>query len=64
VFGELQGCTGDGRYCAHMTIIDPNTWKIWVKNVDVGCSQEFLVQYEPILGEWCESGNYIDGSAC
>jgi hypothetical protein len=47
-----------------MTIINPNTWKVWVENGGVGCSQEFPVEYDPDLWELCGSGNYIEGSAC
>ena len=36
-FGRKEGCTGDRRYCSHVTNNDITDIKIWVRNVDAGC---------------------------
>ncbi|KAG0206885.1 hypothetical protein BGX28_001754 [Mortierella sp. GBA30] len=36
-FGRVEGCTGDGRYCSHVTNNDITDLKIWVRNGNAGC---------------------------
>ncbi|KAF9582155.1 hypothetical protein BGW38_000574, partial [Lunasporangiospora selenospora] len=38
-FGRIEGCTGDGNYCSHVTSNNEITdIKIWVRNGNQGCS--------------------------
>ncbi|KAI8596752.1 hypothetical protein EDD21DRAFT_387298 [Dissophora ornata] len=37
-FGRKHGCTADGRYCSHATNNDITDIKIWVCNVNAGCT--------------------------
>ncbi|KAI8604022.1 hypothetical protein EDD21DRAFT_367548 [Dissophora ornata] len=37
-FGRIEGCTADGRYCSHVTNNDITDIKIWVRNVNAGCT--------------------------
>ncbi|KAF9975800.1 hypothetical protein BGZ73_000391 [Actinomortierella ambigua] len=43
-FGNIEGCTRDKKYCAHVTQNSNFSWKLWVRNVDVGCGCTFNMQ--------------------
>lgn len=43
-FGNVQGCTRDGKYCAHVTEIDNASWKLWVSNNGAGCGCSFRMK--------------------
>lgn len=65
-FGAIQGCTHDGKYCAHVTTPSNSAWKIWVENTGAGCSHVFPVQIDWTLVNpgGCEEPYFIEGSAC
>jgi hypothetical protein len=61
-FTEIQGCSGDNHYCAHVTQNSESKWEIWVDNDGVGCSQVFVVYHDSSSS--CGSYNYIEGYGC
>jgi hypothetical protein len=65
-FGAIQGCTHDGKYCAHVTTPSSSAWKIWVENTGTGCSHVFPVQIDWTLVNpgGCREPYFIEGSAC
>ncbi|CAO3565363.1 unnamed protein product [Mortierella alpina] len=36
-FSRKEGCTGDRKYCSHVTNNDITDIKIWVRNGNAGC---------------------------
>jgi hypothetical protein len=55
-FGEIQGCTTDGRYCAHMTILSSSQWKMCRVGVERWSRMQPCIRCRPKLARGFYSG--------